>query len=280
MNLATLQEEVEFLIPKAPSGTILYLEGKSDVEFLFALLGLAVPIRDGLGNLIHQGVLVKDCDSKRGSGSAAVKARVDVAGTIPHSGRVFGIIDGDGSPLHELAPNFDPPFPGPLFSWKAYCIENLLVKTGWPPAWGDEPDWVVELSRYAPYVALNRIGREVRATLRALGLEKYTLPILGEPLKQPDEIAAALASGKDGLLKYDVETRFGEELSVFEATVNRGLDEAHAMLNGKWLVRHLAPAITKRDPDHCQYEWLNHSRAVGGLPEVREWWERIIGSPP
>ena len=189
-------------------------------------------------------------------------------------------MDGDGQILADLESSFDPPHPGPLFRWKAYCVENLLAKTGWPSAWGDEPDWSAELANYGPYVALNRVGSEARAILKELGLANYSNPAHGTLLRPSDEITAALADGKARLLSFDVEQEYRDQLSAFEATVRRGLDEAHALINGKWLFRHMAPTLTTRDPDRCEYEWLAHARSAGGLPEVREWWERVTGSHP
>ena len=278
MNRAEIRQGIEEDLRISPSKRIIYLEGKTDVEFLFGLTGRPTPPGNVEKNVFHQGVLVKACNV--GSGSTAVRAHVEVASEFHHPEFVCGIIDGDGLLLDQLAASFDPPHPGPLFAWKSYCIENLLAKTGWPPAWGDEPDWPAELSKYGPYVALNRVGLEARAILSGLGLMNFLKPVLSEALKASTEIASALAAGKAKLLSFDVERRFDEELSAFEAAARRSLDEAHALLNGKWLVRHLAPTVTKRDPDVCKYEWLAHARSVGGLPEVREWWERVTGNPP
>ncbi len=277
MNLAQIQDEVERDLRIPLSATVIYLEGKTDPAILFALLGLPDP-PDG----IHQEVLVKglkDEGARSGSGSKAVIARVDLAPRFQPS-KVIGVIDGDGRKLDDLRPSFEPDHNGPLFCWKAYCIENLLVKTGWPPSWGDEPDWSMELTNYGPYVALNRIGLEARAILKDLGLGNFLNPILRQPLKPSTDISAALAAGKVRLLSFDVEEAYHEELSNFEKAVRGNLDEAHALINGKWLLEHMAPTITKRDPDVCEYEWLAHARSVGGLPEVREWWKRVTGNPP
>jgi hypothetical protein len=277
MNLAEIEDAVEQDLRVSPSRKVIYLEGKTDPVMLFALLGLPNP-DDGL----HQGVLVKglkDEGSRSGSGAKAVMARVDLAPRFQPS-KIFGIIDGDGRTLDDLRPSFDPDHTGPLFSWKAYSIENLVAKTGWPTAWGDEPDWPAELMKYGPYVALNRIGLEVRAILHELGLDKYRDPIQGAPLRPREEIAAALAVGKARLLSFDVEMKYLAELVSFDAIVQNSLDEAHALINGKWLFRLMAPTLTGRDTSRCEYEWLAHARSAGGLPEVREWWERVTGNPP
>ena len=277
MTDAALLSEIEDDLRESPNETVIYLEGRTDPDVLFALLGLPKPA-DGL----HQGVLIKglrDEGRRKGSGSNAVMARVDVANRANRP-RVFGIVDGDGLPLETLASKFDPPYLGPLFYWKAYCIENQLAKTGWPSLWSAEPDWQSELTKYGPYVALNRIGLEVRAILKDLGLEKYNQPVLGGSLKASAEIIAAMAIGTVRFRSYDAEQRFRDELSACEETIRRDLDETHALLNGKWLIRHMAPTITKREPDQCQFDWLAHAISVGGLPEVREWWERVTGSAP
>ena len=275
MNRADIERGIERDIRRSPSGRVIYLEGKTDVEFLFGLIGQPTPPGDPDKNAFHQGVLVRACD-----GSTAVQAHVEVGSKLHSPGSVCGIIDGDGVPLDQLAGSFDPPYPGPLFTWKAYSIENLLAKTGWPDAWGDEPDWHEEFTNYGPYAALNRIGSEARSILEGLGLMKYTNPILGGSHRLTAEIIIALAEGKSRLNSFDAEERFLEELSAFQVILRTNLDEAHAILNGKWIVKHLAPTITKRDPDRCRFEWLAHARSVGGLPEVREWWERVTGNPP
>ena len=274
MNVVHLETQIRGDLRQSPFETVIYLEGVTDPEIFFALLGVPRPL-----DYVHQGISVKGLATREGSGSTAVRSRIELAERllIP---RVLGVLDGDGRSLARLAADFDTPHPGPLFCWKAYCIENLLAKTGWPPPWGDEPDWSTELSKYGPYVALNRVGLEARAILSSLKLMNFLKPILGESLKSSTEIASALAAGKAGLLSFDVEQRFVDDLTAFEAAVRRDLDEAHALLNGKWIVRHQAPTLTGRDPDLCAYEWLAHARIVGGLLEVREWWERVTGNPP
>jgi len=185
-----------------------------------------------------------------------------------------------GIHLQPLPPISTLPHPGPLFSWKAYCIENLLARTGWPTAWGSEPDWSLELTKYAPYIALNRVGLTARRLLEELGLAKFLNPVFGESLRSATEIAVALAAGKARLLSLDVEQEFLAELAVLEATILQSLDEAHAMVNRKWLLRHLAPTLTGRDRSLCEFEWLAHARSVDGLAEVRDCWERLTGNRP
>lgn len=273
MDEKALRDEIERDLRRAPSQIVIYLEGKTDPSALFALLGRPTSL-DGL----HRGVLVKGLSNK-GSGATAVKARVEVATRLPRAG-IVGVIDGDGEPHRRLASNFDPPYVGPLFQWKAYCIESLLAKTGWPPGWGAIIDWQAELLKYAPYAALNRIHRELKAALQTLDLAQFSEPTQGRPLKSPPDVLAALEADKHRLQGYDVAQRFQAELSSIQATIQSDLDEAHACLNGKWLFKHMAPSITGQTPERCRSEWIVHAESVGGLPEVREWWERVTGSPP
>ena len=230
MNLADLQDEVERDTRLARSEKVIYLEGKTDVEYLFALMGKQISREDANKNVVYQDVLVKGCVAK-GSGATAVRARV------------------------------------------------ALGTRCWPLAWGDEPDWHAELASYGPYVVLNRVGVRIRTALEQMSLVKYINP--DGPLKTASDFAAILVAGKGFLLAYDVEHQFIEELAAHEATVRRSLDEAHAYFKGKWLVDHMAPRISGRNnAKQCTAEWIAHAVSVGGLAEVRDWWERVTGSPP
>jgi len=107
MNEVDLENQIRGDLRRSPVETVVYLEGATDPEIFFALLGLARPLDD-----IHEGILIKGLSNREGSGSTAVKARVDLANRllIP---RVFGVLDGDGHSLATLAPNFDAPPSGP-----------------------------------------------------------------------------------------------------------------------------------------------------------------------
>jgi hypothetical protein len=273
MNPAAIEQEIEADLNGAPARIVIYLEGKTDVEPFFALLGRATP-KDG----VHLGVLVKGLRD-RGSGGSAVRARADVASRVPFPG-VFGIVDGDGQPLATLSQTFDPPYSGPLFAWKAYCIENLLAKTGWPPTWGAEPDWPVALVAYGPYVGLNRIHVELQSILEGLAVAKRIKPISGQPLKTAQDVLADLNRDRHLLLGYDVAQRFPDEVQVFQAALQSHLDEAHTMLNGKWIFSHRAPVRTGQNPDRCMSDWINHAISIGGLAEVRDLWQRMAGVAP
>ena len=167
MNETALLQEIEADLFKAGSHPVIYLEGKTDTPMFFGLLGVPSP-RDGL----HKGVLVRGLKDSSGSGSSAVRSRVELAITNKYP-RIYGIIDGDGRAFTELATKFDPPFSGPLFTWKGYCLESLIVKTGWPTAWGPSPDWTHVLLEYAPYVVLNRIFLDIKGKLDTLHLSRF-----------------------------------------------------------------------------------------------------------
>jgi hypothetical protein len=270
-----LLQEIEGDLQEAPRRKVIYLEGQSDVPIFFGLLGRPEPPRG-----ILDGVLVRGLSSRHGSGGTAVIRRVELASRCARPG-VYGVIDGDGRRLSELVPGFDAPFEGPLFTWKAYCIENLLVKTGWPTAWVPGPNPMRALMDHAPYVALNRIHATVRDSLRTLRIAQFNRPSLSEPMKTVADVAAELARDKELLKGYDVEAEFMREVSLFELSVRASLDEGHAFVNGKWLVDVLAPRWLgpSSKPEHCREEWIRHAVSCGGLSEVRDLWERITGRP-
>jgi hypothetical protein len=192
---------------------------------------------------------------------------------------VAGVIDGDGRDLQTLASEFDAPYVGPLFSWKSYCIENLLAKAEWPSAW-PQPNWRQVLAGYSPYAGLNRIHRELQKDLETLGLARFTNPQVGQPLLTVNEVRSALSHDKHLMTTRDVETDFANALTVIDAAINASLDQGHTMINGKWLVRDHACRVTGHGEDDCRSKWANAVRAAGGLPEVRDLWQRITGSAP
>lgn len=269
MNEAALLREMTADLQVAPAHKVLYLEGKTDVPILFALLGVAPP-RDGT----HQGVLVRGLKDTSGSGGQAVRVRTSLAARTRGYEGVFGITDGDGADLSELAAAFDAPHRGPCFSWKAYCIENLLAKACWPAAWGDLPSWVDVLLDHVPYVALNRLQRELRQSLETLRLARYTHPTLEEPLRTTQEVAAALARDKHLVAGYDVEARFAQEAAAIEAAIRASLDEGHALVNGKWLVDVFAPRRLGApwNKHTCRERWTEAASAAGGPGLVTGLW--------
>ncbi|MBI2568441.1 MAG: hypothetical protein HYV63_15580 [Candidatus Schekmanbacteria bacterium] len=259
--------------------TVLYLEGKTDPPVFFALLGRECP-----KSSIHNDVYVVGLKTQ-GSGGQEVRARLErarregLSGTLGQGG-VFGVVDGDGRDLATLAAELDPPYPGPLFSWKAYCIENLLARAAWPAAWGTVPSWPNVLGAYVPYAALNRLHVELRRALETLGLEKFRNPQTGQPLESATGFKTALAKDKGVLAGRDVEAMFDREVSALLGAIRRSVDEGHALINGKWLVRHHAAAATNQSEDKCREEWCEAVRLAGGIVEARDLWQRITGSAP
>lgn len=261
-------------LQKAPAQKVVYLEGKTDVPIFFALLGVPSPM-----DPIHQGVYVRALAGRSGSGSSSVRERVELAQSKGYPG-IFGIVDGDGEPYSQLTTKFDAPFMGPLFTWKSYSIENLLVKTGWPATWGDAPGWEQVLIDHAPYVGLNRIHRDLRGKLETLKIWRFTHPSPDKPLLKVEDVTNALLADRELIRGYDVATRFTTEVERFKAIANANLDEAHTLVDGKWLTNVYVPNRCKRKLDVCRQEWIAHAVSVGGLPEVRDLWQRITGKAP
>ena len=274
MNDTQLLKEIQRDQQQAQGGKVVYLEGKTDVRIFFALLGREEP---PLGFARVERILVRGLKDQSGTGSSSVRARVEVAQRHAYPG-IYGILDGDGSDLATLAAGFDAPFAGPLFRWKAYCIENLLAKTGWPPAFGDAPDWSDRLARYAPYVALNRLRGQLARDLETLRLHRYARPHDGEPLLTLDDVGAALDRDQHLLAGRTIGDEFRREAALYLDAVHRNLDEAHALFNGKWLLTHLAPAHVRSRHDLCQEAWIQHAITTGGLPEVTSFWERLAAA--
>ena len=277
MNDAALLREMTADLQAAPAGKVVYLEGKTDVPIFFALLGVVAP-RDS----IHQGVLVRGLrDDNRGAGGDAVRARTSLAARTTGYGGIHGVTDGDGQPVATLATRFDAPFAGPCFAWKAYCIENLLAKTCWPQGWGTPPAWCDVLLEHVPYVALNRLHRELLQSLETLRLAKYVRPTLEEPLRTKQDVLTALAKDKHLVAGYDVAMRFAQEANAIESVIATDVDAGHALVNGKWLVEVFAPRRlgVPWNRQRCREEWIT-AAASSGLAEVRALWQRITGRPP
>lgn len=256
---------------------VIYLEGKTDPPILFGLLGLPQPAG---GVFLHKNTLVKGFEASDSSGNKTVRAYVQIAQANSFDGRVYGIVDGDGDELAQLASQFDPPHTGPLFAWKAYSIESLLPQIGWPPAWGASPDWATVLLDYTPYVALNRLRRILEQRLQTLRLDKFRNPIVGPPLETTTNIEAALQSDKGLLTNLDVAAEFGNEVRRFQTALASSVEEGLVLLNGKWLLRHFLLTRLGKNPDYWCREWLRHGEATGGLLSVCDLWQRITGSSP
>jgi hypothetical protein len=271
VNETQLLQEIQRDKQLALGGEVLYLEGKTDVPVFFALLGREMP-PNGIDRAAR--IFVRGLQDRSSGGNKAVRMRVEVARNRGYAG-IYGILDGDGEELGTLASRFDAPAAGPLFIWKAYCIENLLAKTGWPPTLGPSPDWPEALALYAPYVALNRLRSMLTSALETLRLHRYTNPHAGEPLLTADAVASALDRDKHLLAGRDVAHEFRCEAARYLEALGRSMDEAHALFNGKWILNHLAPAHASSRADLCLEAWLKHAITTGGLPEVRSLWERI-----
>lgn len=126
MDERAIEQELERdLLRAAATGKVLYLEGPTDLLMLVGLLGGDPPSIVPEEGLPVDGVWVRGL-----SGSKAVEQRTHVADKVALRD-VRGIVDGDGLDYETLAASFDPPFIGPLYNWKAYCLE-----TCWPSAVG------------------------------------------------------------------------------------------------------------------------------------------------
>jgi hypothetical protein len=276
MNAKDLLPEIEADLQKGRF--VVYLEGRTDPEMFFALLGVAKPVSDTLNDVFVKGL-------EKGSGGSAVRARVYAARTsdlalVTATGGVLGIVDGDGRELTVVGAEFDAPHSGPLFSWKSYCIENLLAKAAWPQAWGSVPNWSDVLFGYVPYAALNRVHLVLRSALETLRIEKFRHPEHGKSLETEADIRAALGKDKGLLTNRDVEAMFDTEAATVRAAIAASLDSGHAAVNGKWLLQHHARTVTNKSEQQCRTEWCDAVRAAGGLTEVRDLWQRITGSTP
>lgn len=264
-------------LQRAP--TVIYLEGKTDESLLFALAGIARP-----SSGIHKQVYVVGLKTS-GAGGNEIRALVDTAAQASLGGKlgqggVFGIVDGDGRELSELMGHFTSPHPGPLFSWPAYCIENLLAIT-WPAAWGVAPDWSTVLSSYVPYAALNRIHVQLQSTLKTLQLDRFQNPASGQALKTVHDVRNALTADQHLIAERNLEAMFDAEVARISGAIAASLEEGHAFVNGKWLVSHHAK---ERQPgrvvDVLRDEWAKQVLTAGGHPAVRDLWTRIAGEAP
>lgn len=274
MNEQWLRREIEKDLQGAAAGrgVVCYLEGKTDVPILLGLLGAGDEGEVSSG-VLYEGVLIRGLRDR--SGSSAVKQRLEVARRYGYPG-IFGVLDGDGEARSALAAAFDAPYRGPCFRWKGYCIENLLARATWPARWATPPDWSAVLATYAPYVAINRLGMELRRRLQRLELDRFVNPGSASPLRTIQEFFAKLEEGKHELASIEVATMFSSEVEGFMAALDNSLEDAHALLNGKWLIECFAPRHTGRTPKECRDEWTEALRSTGGDAEIKAWWRRTI----
>lgn len=252
---------------------VLYCEGKTDPEALFALLGKAAPRDQVVGNCFVVGL------GAGGSGSAEVNALVRVARTNGLN-RVWGVTDGDGRPWSELQACSIHQSVGPVFTWPGYCIENLIARAAWPPSWGTCPDWQNELIAYAPYAALNRVHRDIRSALETLKLHKFRVPASDTDLLSFTDVEYALKNDAKLLKQRAVDEDFAKEHTSVVALIQQSDDEGHCVINGKWLVNDFAPRKTGKKAGLCREEWIEAVRTAGGHPDVIAWWTSFAGSVP
>lgn len=272
MTTDRLLNEIDDDLRRAPGQRVVYLEGKTDTDAVFALLG-APRSRTG----VHQGVLVRGLDDEGrrgrapGSGSDAVRRRVALAAETGRA-HVYGVLDGDGRTMAMLAAEFGEPQRGPLFVWEGYCIENLLAQVTWPSGWGAPP----VLGSYAAYVALNRLHAVLRGRLETLRLHKFQNPQVGESLLDSAEVRRALEADRHLIEGIDVAGRFSAEVEAYEREVDASAARGHMLLNGKWLLNHLAVSRSGSAKERCWEEWCEAVRAAGGSAAVQAWWSRLV----
>jgi hypothetical protein len=261
---------------RSGAGRLIYLEGVTDPDIFFGLLGIPAP-RDGL----HQQTLVKGLHrGDWGSGNETVRRFVQVARARGYTGKVFGIVDGDGADWASLVAQFDLPHAGPLFAWKAYSIESLLPQVGWPASWGAAPDWVADLDCYPLYVALNRLHVALHRALETLDIHTFSNPDTSRPLRTEGEVAAALTRDQHLLTGRNIAGDFTAEVGRVRAAFAASLAEGLATLNGKWLFSHFLPTRLGWTGDVLRRDWISHAIATGGMADVRNLWQRITGSAP
>jgi hypothetical protein len=127
---------------------------------------------------------------------------------------------------------------------------------------------------------LNRVHRKFAQILMRLNIARFTSPVAGKALLREADVSRELQQGKDQIMHRDIQQDFRAEVTVFKAAVRGNLDEAHCLLNGKWLVSDLAVRKTRKSADDCRAAWIAHAAFVGGLREVKDWWTRAIGKAP
>jgi hypothetical protein len=272
MDAKQILKSIQGDLASSPASKVIYLEGATDERMFFGLLGIAPVVT---ATYVHKNTLVKNL-----GGKARVAQYLDVAVSSGFTGQVFGVLDGDGEELASLKSKFDDPFKGPMFTWKAYCIESFFPQCAWNSAWGSAPNWQTDLLPYAPYVALGRLHLLLEEAQASLGLAKRTHPNQGEPLRTAGDVQADLARDKHCIAGFDAEANFVTEIRRFETALGNSIPEGLALLDGKWLFKHFMPDRLGKNGPHWISQLISHITAIGGLTEVRDLWRRITGSPP
>lgn len=96
-------------------------------------------------------------------------------------------------------------------------------------------------------------------------------------LREIQEDLQDAAAGRSRALYLEGKAMFSAELLAFQAILATGLDAAHALVNGKWLVDDAARR-TRRPTPQCRDEWTRHLRSAGGDPEILAWWRRTVAA--
>lgn len=251
---------------------IIYLEGKTDIDVFAALISKDVAIDD-----VYDGVVVCGLRAnKGGSGGNTLEMILQLADELGLRENISIIRDGDGQPYSQVSTSFHGA--GPLYVWPTYCIENLLaqVEGGWPDGWGEEPRWAEVMREYRAYVGLNVVHMQLQQSLKTLELATFTNPAVSRPLLDAAQVQQKLEADRALIAGYDVAAAFSRAVTAFDdATLAASLEEAHAMLNGKWLVHDLARRRSRLDQDDCRRAWCQAVREAGGHPAVRAWWARV-----
>lgn len=244
----------------SPSRCVVYLEGRTDPDYLAALVGRpAVRLLDKVVEV--DGVVVVGRD-----GRASVEAHVALG--RDHGVQCFGVVDSDGSTLGSAVGVG----PGPLWRWPTYSVENLFV-VAWPSAWGDVPEFDEVLAGYAPYAAVNRVVRDLGDDLRTLGLVRYRAPTAHpDPVRPPLNVEAEAARLRGASVPSAVE--LAERLLAEHRAILAG--DLSVAVNGKWLIDAYAVGRTGLSKDDVRTTWCDTVRAAGGHPTVTQWWQEHI----
>jgi hypothetical protein len=274
-----LKGEINAHRQQAGGDAVLYVEGHTDLEMIAGLVGGGGDLRsDGFEGVFVEGIFVVPLKDSRSGGARDVERRVELA-RDEKLGRFFGVVDGDGRPYGDIRSGLEGE--GQMFSWPSYSIENMLALTDWPENWGEEPDWSEVLREYASLAALGLLRRKLAEdVVRGLYHQRTREPRPGERAPTPDDVVRGLDEDASRL-RCDVNLvdMFEKSLERVEGSIERDLREGHAVINGKWLVEHMAPRRTGLSGDECRSAWSAWIGRRGGSPTVIDFWKRIAAGP-